>query len=282
MPPSAQPVIEVVAMPQRSEIRSKSSTAMRRKLQNRLNQRAARELMRNPIGFSALLMQSRREAPTSDKLVSQGICIHPLQRHFLTQAPDFQSYMPTPLPADQKLLTLLHFNLVRALLRNVYLLGLNPDLMDDDILSPFLDTSGTTPDLQKLPPTLQPTHLQKTVPHHPEIDCFPFPRYRDNFLRAGTTIDETELCFDVLFGVEIDVHGNQVPRPPSQNCNDMGVGCGGRTGLIVWSDPWLQSSWEVEQDFASKYKGLLKGCDALIKSSNLWRQQRGEEPLVLD
>jgi len=207
--------------------------------------------------------------------------MHPAQRQFLTAATNFQSYMRTPLPADQKLLTLLHFNLVRALTQNVFLLGLDPDAMNDDIASPFT-TSGSNVQPESLPPTLHPTYLQRTIAHHPEIDIFPFPMYRDNLISAGSTIDDTELCLDVLYGVELDVDRNPISREPVKDCKDIGLGDGGRTGLIVWSDPWLQSSWEVEEGFARKYKRLLMGCDELIRSTNFWRRQRGENLLVFE
>ena len=209
----------------------------------------------------------------------QGICMHPSQRHSVTAAANFQSYMRTPLPADQKLLTLLHFNLVRGLTCNMFLLGLDPDAMNDDIASPF-ETSAIR--LDSLPPTLHPTYLQKTIPHHPEVDLFPFPRYRDNFIRAGDAIDDTEICLDMLYGVELDLNLNPISRLPVKDCKDIGLGGGGRTGLIVWSDPWLQSSWEVEEGFARKYRKLFAGCDDLIRSTNFWRNERGESPLVVE
>lgn len=205
--------------------------------------------------------------------------MHPAQRQFVTAARNFKSYMRTPLPADQKLLTLLHFNLVRALTQNVFLLGLDPDAMNDDIASPFATSQLQ---LSNLPPTLHPTCLQRTIAHHPEIDVFPFPMYRDNLIRAGSTIDDMELCLDVLYGVELDVDCNPILREPVKDCRDIGLGDGGRTGLIVWSDPWLQSSWEVEEGFVRKYKRLLVGCDELIRSTNYWRRQRGERPLAFE
>ena len=149
--------------------------------------------------------------------------------------------------------------------------------MDQDIESPFV--LGTGVDLSKLPPNLHPTKLQRTVPHHPEIDVLPFPKYRDNSIIAGKEIDDYEICNDMLYGV--DDEDEEVGETKK------GVGChregsGGRTGLIVWSDPWLASSWELEEGFARKYKRLLVGCNDLLESTNYWRETRGEPPLVLD
>ena len=153
--------------------------------------------------------------------------------------------------------------------------------MKDDIPSPFTASSQSKLALKTLPPTLHPTLLQKTIPHHPEIDVFPFPIYRDNLIRAGGTIDDTELCVDVLYGVDLDSNKQPVSRPPVNDCGDTGLGDSGRTGLIVWSDPWLQSSWEVEEGFARKYWHLLRGCDELVRSTDFWRRKRGERPLGL-
>lgn len=83
---------------------------------------------------------------------------------------------------------------------------------------------------------------------------------------AGGAIDGDELCVDMLYGVEDEWSEEAV---------------GGRTGLIVWSDPWLEGSWEVEEGFARKYGAMLVGCRGLIESTNYWRRSRGEAPLLL-
>lgn len=247
--------------------------------------------------------------------MNADMCVSPQKRRSVTSAPDFTSFIcareqnrgwTTPLPCDQKLLTLMHFNLVRALTQNVYLLGINPDDMNLDLQSPFFETSGPGKEWNgvdfwetALPETLRPTRLQRAVSHHPEIDVFPFPRYRDNLILAGKGIDDVEICLDLLYGVEeSDLDLPEIPRENTSvregvggldedrggDCRGNGnwKGFGGRTGLIVWSDPWLQSSWEVEESFARKYRGLLKGCRELIDSSNFWRARRGERPFVLE
>ncbi len=167
---------------------------------------------------------------------------------------------------------------------------MNPDDMNLDLMSPFISFHDDTGIVRgesemdfwdtTLPETLRPTRLQRTVPHHPEIDVFPFPRYRDNLILAGKGIDDVEICLDLLYGVEeSDLDLMQISRGNGVDCRETGQGFGGRTGLIVWSDPWLRSSWEVE---ARKYKSLLVGCRELIDSSNSWRAKRDEGPLLLE
>ena len=204
------------------------------------------------------------------------------RQNAILAAPNFSTYLRTPLPVDQKLLSLMHFNLVRAFTANILILGLSPGDMESDIDSPFNSVLNGSPQvsisLGKLPPTLRPTRLQCTTRHHPEIDIFPFPAYRDNLLLAGTAIDDHQLCIDIFFGVE----SSETSEGTRRNCQDGPFSTSGRTGLIVWDDPWKPESWEVDEGFARKYKSLLRGCDALLKSSNYWRSMRGERRLVLE
>jgi hypothetical protein len=108
---------------------------------------------------------------------------------------------------------------------------------------------------------LKPTRLQCVVPHHPEVDVWPWAAWRDKIIGMEKGLDDWVFCWDVLYGVGVE---------------------SGRTGLIVWGDPWLSESWEVDEGFARKYSWLLRGCDALLKSTNRWRARRGEKRLVLD
>src|SRR5450432_3446874 len=48
------------------------------------------------------------------------------------------------------------------------------------------------------PPSLEPTALQKVVPHHAYIDMIPFPTIRDRILETMTVINEEELCRDLV------------------------------------------------------------------------------------
>ncbi|KAH7384979.1 hypothetical protein BKA64DRAFT_697091 [Cadophora sp. MPI-SDFR-AT-0126] len=296
--------IELQRMTQRSEIKDqdedwtgKTSTALRRKLQNRLNQRASRKrrkqnttpkpqvFIQDVPSSSSLEKESDLILPIDPNAYIRDVttrpkpnsgapppCIYSSTRRIMTSIPSFSAFLSAPLPVDQKLMTLLHFNLVRALLQNVIILGLDPDLMEDDIPSPFQAPHDSLVDLMsRLPDSLKPTMLQLTVPHHPELDGFPYPELRDNCIRAGESFDTDEFCMDMLYGVESGQESSQCKGKSS-------VG-NGRTGLIVWSDPWLSGSWEVDEGFARKYSWLLKGCREIRESTNFWRRSRGEPPL---
>jgi len=174
----------------------------------------------------------------------------------------------------------------------VHILGLDPDLMEDDIPSPFQGPQDMLEGLMaRLPEALKPTKLQLEVPHHPEVDGFPYRELRDNFIRAGESFDTEEFCMDILYGVEASEEdvgdGGEQGRgrgggQGQGQCEGMSKVAGisnGRTGLIVWSDPWLTGSWEVEEGFARKYSWLLRGCRDICESTNFWRRSRGEPPL---
>jgi hypothetical protein len=228
---------------------------------------------------------SRKLAVVTESLnTSHSTCINRQRRRSVVFSFNFHSFLScdpvTPISADHALLTLLHFNLVRALTQNILALGLNPDLMAQDIPSPWCSTPSsdstlqlsTEPCLSTLPPTLHPTFIQRTIQHHPEIDVFPFPNYRDNVILAGEQIDDIELCHDIIYGVDPTRLATGI------SCHELPIGA--RTGLIVWDDPWLQSSWEVEESFARKWKHLFRGCEDLFESTNAWRERRGEARLV--
>lgn len=54
------------------------------------------------------------------------------------------------------------------------------------------------------------------------------------------------------------------------------------SGLLVWSNPWEPSGWELTEGFMKKWGFLVNGCTDLVQSTNRWRDLRGEEPLVFE
>ena len=186
---------------------------------------------------------------------------------------DFNKFVH-PISADH-LLTLTLFNLVRGLTTNIISLGLDPRLMHTDIPLPFASTEMSSrlpnPALH-LPPTLQPTLLQKSMPHHAEIDVLPFPRIRDNALLAAGDYGEFELCMSIL-----GLDSWAFSMGERDRTTDMTS-----TGILVWGDPWNAGNWEVSEGFAKKWQWLLRGCIELLDSTNYWRLQRGEQPLILE
>lgn len=166
-----------------------------------------------------------------------------------------------PLSVDH-LLTLIQYNVYRAILTNISLLNL---------LSTFgsceYSVQISIPHYPStVPPSLHPTLLQRSTPHSTWIDFFPLAAMRDNLIRAevGNTYDADELCDDMLGGL----------FGPTDHADFR--------GLIAWKDPWDVMGWEVSEGFVRKWGWLLKGCKELAESSNRWRQVRLEESLMIE
>ncbi|CAG9942492.1 unnamed protein product [Clonostachys rosea f. rosea IK726] len=98
-------------------------------------------------------------------------------RIFLDRA--YQDWsLSRPVPKD--LPTLSRLNAFDALMRNAQILQIPVEALgSDDDDSPMLLTSrhstGNQQISRQFPDHLRPTELQKSVPHHPWLDLFPFP-----------------------------------------------------------------------------------------------------------
>jgi hypothetical protein len=114
------------------------------------------------------------------------------------------------------------------------------------------------------PPSLVPTPLQLSVPHDMWIDMLPHGTMRDNAIRMMGTFDVDELCCDLVGG-------------HFKGRNDLDL-----KGILVWSDPWCVSGWEVTEGFLKNWGFLLKGCWEVLAATNRWRGKRGDEPLVFE
>jgi hypothetical protein len=176
-----------------------------------------------------------------------------------------------PLFSADHLLTLTHFNTIRGMLTLVAILGVEHEMLREDIQSPFFAPETATRAIEDLPPTLRPTAVQKSMPHHPELDIFPFAGIRDNLIRAVGTYSDHDLCMDII------------GLAPTTCSIDGRLGTSdGHTGLLVWGDPTIQASWEVSESFARKWKWVLEGCEEALETTNHWRRRRGESPLRLE
>lgn len=162
-------------------------------------------------------------------------------------------------PRVDQLITLIQFNVLRALISNTSTLGWTLEWLEcAEPISPWNRTERTE---LRCPPALRPTPTQRTVEHHPWIDLWPIPEMRDNLLRAGDTYDEDRLCNDL---VEFEDLSNE------------------QTGLIVWGESWDPTGWEVSETFVRNWGWTMKGCKGLLESTNYWRSRRGEEPLTFE
>lgn len=162
-------------------------------------------------------------------------------------------------PRTDLLLNLISLNFTRALMENTKVLGLTSEQLHDDAISPF-NTAGPwqNDSLDNLPVGLQPTMIQRRIPHHPWLDLLPIAQLRDNLILAGEFEGESQLCLDMKGS------GNTGSQ---------------RSGIIVWNDPWDPFGWEVTEPFVQSWTWVVRDCYGLALSTNRWRLKRGEKPL---
>jgi hypothetical protein len=168
-----------------------------------------------------------------------------------------------PLSSDH-LIRLIQFNMLRACLINYH------------ICAPFLAekahdcTNGSLSVCQGLdypdevPSTLWPTAMQRTVPHAGWIEIFPHPTWRNNFIQAAGTYEESDLCDDL--------YGGLFTGAPDSDCE--------RRGIVVWSPAWSFEGWELSEGFVRKWGWSLRGCEDLLEATNRWRALRGEKRIA--
>ncbi|EEU41350.1 uncharacterized protein NECHADRAFT_46205 [Fusarium vanettenii 77-13-4] len=248
-----------------------TSSAERRRRQNRVNQRTwpvTDEV--GPARQIALADRAEHLAVTNRAVIlAQGYLLLPTAdrrakaRLFTSSAyNDYRSGVPQPgyLPA------LTHLNVLDAMARNAAVIGFSIEgLCRDDLISPFNTHGPGLPWAGEIaaacPATLLPTPVQQTIIHHPWVDLFPIPRFRDNVLLAvaAGVLDEDELCADML---------------------SLDNGRGENASLIVWAGSWDPRGWEASIPFLRKWGWLLTDCRELCLATNEWRDRRGEKRLV--
>lgn len=166
---------------------------------------------------------------------------------------------------------LIQFNVWRAILTNMAMLRLTHLFECEDETTEAMRISEL-PQPFAVPPLLEPTMLQRQVPHPPYVDLFPLPALRDALILADGRYDDCELCIDLLGSIaDPQVQGYSKPEDDRED---------GRKGLVVWGEPWRVDSWEVEEGFVKKWGWMLKdNCEPLLRSTDKWREVRGDEPL---
>ncbi|KAF2967391.1 hypothetical protein GQX73_g6180 [Xylaria multiplex] len=212
-------------------------------------------------------LQRPRSSPS---LLDEGLSPEDQKRRFPPVFPYLSSNhdgtnLPTiffPLSPDHRLLVLIQLNAFRAMLSNMAMLRLLERLPTE--CGMVLYAKDFPPPPEVLPPSLQETWLQQSMPHDMWVDTVPCPKLRDNILSYRSFISEDDFCLDVMGGL-------------FEGYNDIEL-----NGLLVWGEPWTETGWEVTPGFAKKWGFLLKGCDALINATNKYRAARGEERLVIE
>ncbi|PCG97586.1 Protein of unknown function DUF3425 [Penicillium occitanis (nom. inval.)] len=255
----------------------------RRRLQNRLNQRKYRLNRKANVGRSSSLDASETSTQPSVLEVNtanntgvvttfslSSAAEHEEDDLTCTLAPpgalrfrrDFEAVAYESFlrgsPRIEHLISLRRLNVHRAINENIRAIGMTPDWLRPDEAISIFNVSSTEHNIDQIPSSLRPTAIQRRVPHHPWLDFFPFPRMRDLIIIAGDSLDEDDLCHDLM--AFWDTHNTGA-------------------SLVVWGHPWDPKNWEATEEFVRKWHWLLAGSPELLASTNLWRARRGDRAL---
>lgn len=152
-------------------------------------------------------------------------------------------------------------NAFDALVRNAFILHIPAESLEsEEDCSPF--TVG--PLVSNYPADLAPTHLQRTILHHPWLDLLPIPAMRDNIIRGiqEGIYDEEQLSQDLI-------------------CELLNFEAIDSAPLMIWGDSWDISGWEFSPGFFARWGSLLQGCPEVLQATNAWRAKRNEKLLEL-
>ncbi|KAI5859325.1 hypothetical protein GGS23DRAFT_585880 [Durotheca rogersii] len=243
----------------------------RRRLQTRLNVRAyrrrkaslGREHIRTGHGPPGRLHgpyqpENRHEQHRANSPVAASsgplLAVHPRN----TDGDRLHSF---PLSLDH-LIPLVQYNFIRGVLTNVAILGSQnafpPPCSRRWANVPLFPAPSTIPE------SLEPTALQLSTPHEPWMDLIPDKQMRDNAILMMGVFQREDVEEDVTRSLYENV------QPLEFN------------GVLVWNQPWRPEGWELTEGFIKRWPFLVKGCWAMLESTNRWRALRGEDPLVVE
>ncbi|KAK4462360.1 hypothetical protein QBC42DRAFT_267957 [Cladorrhinum samala] len=242
-----------------------TNAAERRRRQNRLNQRAHRKkkLHQRLAPKEDPELDVKAAASDSPMLV---VLKCPKTRQDVAEfifSASMHWRLGNPTPGDLPMLT--RVNAVDALFKNAQALYISSKLLaGNNYWSPFnFHGPGLSDISASIPPALHPTALQKEVPHKIWVDLLPIPGFRDNILRAiqAGEVEPRKLCEELL-------------------CSDLvDIGLASDSSLIIWGESWDARNWEFGPNFFTKWEFLLRGCPEILKTTNYWREKRGEAVL---
>ncbi|KAH6983783.1 hypothetical protein EDB80DRAFT_735383 [Ilyonectria destructans] len=264
----------------------------RKKLQNRLNQRARRQRIRdqedtdtktqkNPFrierwrldnGLGLSMQTSRPLVLTSDTAANDRQALNhgttqPLQpqkakvsripsRALISLEPEVVHDPGPSLPADHILIHLITHNACRGFMHNR---------------------------------SVVKAVVQMNSPHPTWMDALPFPEIRDNLIRRQYLFNHRhfleDLVGDVVYLHPLPAQSQRGPvsTPSSQQYRqqDDSQSAQHGKGLILWGEPHLKENWEATARFLTKWSWAVEGCRELVDISNKWRTTRGEYSLQI-
>ncbi|RAK87614.1 hypothetical protein BO79DRAFT_218821 [Aspergillus costaricaensis CBS 115574] len=277
----------------------------RKKLQNRVNQRARRLRLKNnhqqhkdqptrPYSVHRWRVSEHETSPSSPSTSLTKHHSSPLsQTHSQTTTePSIPTSPSTPSIPPDHLLHLITHNVFRALYTNKTLLynhstallpGPTPNssihLIHEGLIFPIYATTIPNSHPSPIPTSLFPTPSQRTLTHYSWIDLVPWPRMRENLIKWEMCFDHGEFVRDLVGGYVMegwelfdglqgqDVNGRIGERVVVEvDGDDDGEVSGNATnGWIVWGEPHCKESWEVTPGFLRKWGWVVEGCTSLLR-----------------
>jgi hypothetical protein len=253
--------------------KGKGESTERRRIQNRINQRAFRA--RQKSGEVPRLRgirewhvlgslegdrgpgDAQRDDPDTDGTrVSRALAVAPS-----TVSPSTLPDLDTGIVWDD-LAGLINSNFLCAIEENAAHLGITTDALHNGgghLLSRALINTS-------IPTSLWPCELQFQMPHDPIIDVIPHMQLRYNILVAINSgiLNEVEFCAALRASGSLEDFAGQWLR----------------NGMVVWnSAPTQSSNWEITDAVWCKWPFLFRGCMDLVHGSNIWRAGRGDPAL---
>ncbi|GKZ21301.1 hypothetical protein AbraCBS73388_006976 [Aspergillus brasiliensis] len=275
----------------------------RRRLQNRLNQRAYRQKHKvatghssssntqtliphsSPIHHPSISSTSTSTSTSTSSAEEEDLqCtlaphnVHQLRHAFSILAT--QSYL-TNCPRLEHLLSLSRLNVHRAINDNIRILGMTPAwLQPDDALSIFNTTITNSPS------PLPNTNISTSISISKDIDISSLPESLRPTPLQHLIPHHPWLDFfpfpeirDRLILAAAAGHLDE-----DELCRDLMAFWDTRNSgatLVVWGGgmPWDPWNWEVTEAFLGKWRWVVSGIRGLVRSTNYWRGRRGEKVL---
>ncbi|KAL4960514.1 bZIP transcription factor [Aspergillus stella-maris] len=283
--------------------------AKRRRVQNRLNQRAYRRRLKEKKPSAKGTQETQDGAPTNTSseatitAVREGaspsttlVQIHHASNNqpARPQFPDLDTLAvlgpradsskrilrnieallyaeyTTASPRTDLLLDVVRVNFLRGLHSNIEVLGYSASEMHDDALSQFGSAGPVKASIK--PSSSLPLALR---PSKIQLRT-PHHPWLD-LLPIVQMRDNLILAGDGYDDAQLckDMCGYGAQLNPDRRRGD----ARGETGVIIWRDPWDPSGWEVTESFLRRWGWTVRGCMGLFRATNEWRGRRGEPPL---